>query len=169
MYVPISVRLKSGKSTMNMFPLKKGMQLQIQSLLAVWNPQTYPAIHKILIITILLATTVPGQCSLWTLISALRRVNLWNSSTINGWGTGLVDLGMLLIHRGMDYIPEPEVIYHKRNKTGGSDRDSAWVGRPSPLFEYRITISSELGHNIDKITSRVSRAPFWVSYEGYFS
>ena len=71
------------------------------SALAVCNRQTFPAIHKIL--TIL--PSVSCECS----FSALRHLKLWNRSTMNE--KRLSGLGMLLIHRGTDYIPEPEVIY----------------------------------------------------------
>lgn len=79
------------------------------SALSACNPQTFPAIHKIL--TILLTTPV-GSVSCERSFSALRRLKLWNRSTMNE--ERLSGLGMLLIHRGTDYIPEPEVIYHKK-------------------------------------------------------
>ena len=48
-----SVRLKNGRSTVKMFPLKNlGLQLQIEPLLC--NLQIFPATHKIL--TIFLTT-----------------------------------------------------------------------------------------------------------------
>ena len=44
-----SVRLKNGRSTVKMFPLKNlGLQLQIEPLLC--NLQIFPATHKILTI-----------------------------------------------------------------------------------------------------------------------
>ena len=41
--------------------------------------------------------------------TALRRLKLWNRSTMNE--ERLSGLGMLLIHRGTNYIPDPDVIY----------------------------------------------------------
>ena len=41
--------------------------------------------------------------------SAMRRLKLWNRSTMKEERLG--GLGMLLIHRGKDYISEPEIIY----------------------------------------------------------
>ena len=41
--------------------------------------------------------------------TALRRLKLWNRSTMNE--ERLSGLGMLLIHRGTNYIPDPNVIY----------------------------------------------------------
>ena len=79
--------------------------------LAVCNPRTFPAIHKIL--TILLTTPV-GSVSCESSFSALRRIKLWNRSTMNE--ERLSDLGKLLIHDGTDYIPEPEVIYQMKQK-----------------------------------------------------
>ena len=78
------------------------------SALAVCNPRTFPAIHKIL--TILLTTTTPvGSVSCESSFSALRRLQLWNQSTMNE--ERLSGLGKLLIHGRTDYIPEPEVTY----------------------------------------------------------
>ena len=79
------------------------------SALSACDPQTFPAIHKIL--TILL-TTPMGSVSYEHSFSALRRLKLWNHSTMNE--ERLSGLGMLFIHRGTDYIPEPEVIYHMK-------------------------------------------------------
>ena len=74
--------------------------------IAKWKKH-HENIHKIL--AILLATPV-GSISCELPFSALRHLKLWNHSTMNE--ERLSGLGMLLIHRGTDYIPEPEVIYH---------------------------------------------------------
>ena len=50
------------------------------SALAVCNPRTFPAIHKIL--TILLTTPV-GSVSCESSFSVLRRLKLWNRSAMN--------------------------------------------------------------------------------------
>ena len=76
------------------------------SALSACNPQTFSAIHKIL--TILLTTPV-GNVSCERSFSALRRLKLWNRFTMNE--ERLSGLGMLLIHRGSTYIPEPESVY----------------------------------------------------------
>ena len=82
------------------------------SALAVCNPRTFPAIHKIL--TILLATPV-GSVPCESSFSALRRLKLWNRSTMNE--ERLSGLGKLFIHGGRDYgIPGPEVIYQMKQK-----------------------------------------------------
>ena len=81
------------------------------SALAVGNPQIFPAIRKILAI---LLTTPVGSVSCERSFSALRRLKLRKRSTMNE--ERLSGLGMLLIHRGMDYIPEPEVIYQMKQK-----------------------------------------------------
>ena len=82
------------------------------STLAVCNSRTFPAIHKTL--TILLTTPV-GSVSCESSFSGLRRLKLWNRSTMNE--ERLSGLGKLLIHGGTDYgIPEPEVIYQMKQK-----------------------------------------------------
>jgi len=53
-----------------------------------------------------------GSISCERSFSALRRLKLWNRSTMNE--ELLSGLGMLLVHRGTNYIPEPEVIYHMK-------------------------------------------------------
>ena len=55
-----SVRLKNGRSTVKMFPLKNlGLQLQIEPLLC--NLQIFPVTHKILTIFL---TTLVGSVSM---------------------------------------------------------------------------------------------------------
>ena len=86
----------------------KGLQ-NANSALSASDPQTFPAIHKILAI---LLTTPVGSISCGRSFSALRRLKLGNCACSTMNEERLSDLGMLLIHRGTDYIPEPEVIYH---------------------------------------------------------
>ena len=78
------------------------------SALSVPDPQTFPAIHKILA---LLLTTLVGSISCERSFSALRRLKLWNRSTMNEERS---DLGMLLIQfvGRITFHSEPEVIYH---------------------------------------------------------
>ena len=83
---------------MKIIPLKSCLRLQIQ-----------PERHKIL--TILLTTPV-GSVSCERAFSALRRLKLWDRSTMNE--ERLSGLGMFLIHDGTDYIPEPGVIYQMK-------------------------------------------------------
>ena len=78
-------------------------------VLAVCNPKTFPAIHKIL--TLLLTTPV-GCVSCERYFSALRHIKWWSRSTMNE--ERLSGLGILSIHRGTDYIQEPEVIYQMK-------------------------------------------------------
>ena len=93
---------------MKIFPFEERLATA-NSALTVCNPQTFPAIHKIL--TILLTTPV-GSVSCDRAFSALRSLKLSNRSTMNeGCLSGL---GMLLIHHGTDYIPEPGVIYQMK-------------------------------------------------------
>ena len=80
------------------------------------DPHTFPSIYNILVI--LLSTPV-GSISCECSFSALRRFKLWNRSTMNE--KRLSGLGMLLIHRGTDYIPEPHVIYHMKQNWRISD------------------------------------------------
>ena len=65
---------------MKLFPLKNGLQLQIQPY-SCCNPQIFPAIDKIL--TTVLLTTPVGSVSCERSFSALRRLKFWNRSTMN--------------------------------------------------------------------------------------
>ena len=76
------------------------------SALAVCNDQIFPAVHKILII---LLTIPPWEVFLKRSFSALRRLKLWNQSTMKE--ERLSDRGMFLIHRGTHSVkPQPQVI-----------------------------------------------------------
>ena len=82
------------------------------SALAVSSHQILLAVHPIL--TILLNTPV-GSVSCERFFSALRHLKLWNQSTKNE--ERLSDRGMLLVLRGTNYSPEPQVIYQiKQNR-----------------------------------------------------
>ena len=77
------------------------------SALAVCNPKTFQAPPFL--------TTPVGSVSCESSFSALRRLKLWNRSTMNE--ERLSGLGKLLIHGGTDCgIPEPEVIYQMKQK-----------------------------------------------------
>ena len=68
--------------------------------------QSFPALRKIF--TIFLTTPV-GSVAYERSFSALCRLKLWTRSSMTE--ERLSGLAMLLIHRGTDYIPDPEEIY----------------------------------------------------------
>ena len=74
------------------------------------SPQEFPANHKVLLI--FLTTSVRGV-SYERSFSAVRRLKLWTRSSMTE--DRLSGLAMLLIHRGMDFIPTPKEIYDMKS------------------------------------------------------
>ena len=74
------------------------------------SPQEIPAIHKVLSIFL---TTPVGSVSCEHSFSALRRLKLWNQSSMTE--DQLSGLAMLLIHHGTDFIPTPKEIHDMRS------------------------------------------------------
>ena len=103
-----SVEIQKWKKYCENIPFEE-QPANANSALLICNPRTLPDIRKIL--TILLTTPV-GSVSCERAFSALRRLKLWDRSTMNE--ERLSGLGMLLIHDGTDYIPEPGVIYQMK-------------------------------------------------------
>jgi len=76
------------------------------SALSNCSPQTFPALHKILVIFL---TTPVGSVSCERSFSALCCLKLWTHSSMTE--ERLSGLAMLLIHRETEFIPTPEEIY----------------------------------------------------------
>ena len=70
------------------------------------SPQTFPVLHKFFIIY---QATPVGSVTCERSFSALRRLKLWTRSSMKE--ERLSGLAMILVHRGIDYIPNPIDIF----------------------------------------------------------